>query len=245
MPWVRIDENALNHAKLLALSAYSFRLWVEGLAYCQRHLTDGVITHTALRTFRYAQGKHVAELATSIDGMAPLWQPTENGYAVHDYLQWNESREHVMAARAKARERIRKLRGKSGNGSSNAVTPREQSENEQSSFSGGVVCSLVSPGSSEKEGGLGETVEMRAGAFVRWYQDKHRSVFGVGYIGNPQADYQRALQLVGEFSDADLRDAAMVWFGMEDDFATSGTRTIPKFASRATKCVTLARKVAS
>jgi hypothetical protein len=46
--------------------------------------------------------------------------------------------------------------------------------------------------------------------------------------------YQKALELVEKFTDAELRDGALVWFGMEDDFATNGTRTIPKFASRIT-----------
>jgi hypothetical protein len=30
MPWVRIDENAMDHPKFIALSANAFRLWVEG-----------------------------------------------------------------------------------------------------------------------------------------------------------------------------------------------------------------------
>lgn len=244
MPWVRIDENALNHAKLLALSAFAFRLWVEGLAYCQKHLTDGAITHTALRTFRYATGKHVAELSASVDGMAPLWQPVESGYTVHDYLQWNDSKEHVLAARAKARERIRKLRGKSSNGSSNAVTSREQSENERSSFSGGVSCSSPQALSGKREGGAGETAEQRAGEFCEWYADEHLSRVGVGYIGNPRKDYEAALLMVAKFSDSELRDAALVWFGQDDDFATRGTRTIPKFASRVSDCVLTARRIA-
>ena len=85
----------------------------------------------------------------------------------------------------------------------------------------------------------------RAGTFSEWYSSKHSELFGVGYIGNPRKDYESALTMVAKFTDAELRDAALVWFGMDDDFATSGTRTIPKFASRVSKCVELARRVAS
>ena len=38
------------------------------------------------------------------------------------------------------------------------------------------------------------------------------------------------------------RDAATVWFGMDDPFASNGTRTIPKFASRASDCLLKARR---
>lgn len=106
MPWVRIDEHALNHVKILALSADGFRLWVEGLSHCQRHLTDGAISRTALRTFRYALPAAVAELEASVDGLAPLWEPAAEGYQVHDYLQWNEPRERVLQNRQCAKQRM-------------------------------------------------------------------------------------------------------------------------------------------
>jgi uncharacterized protein YdaU (DUF1376 family) len=86
---------------------------------------------------------------------------------------------------------------------------------------------------------------VRAGDFVEWYRAAHQRLIGVAYMGHPRHDYDAALRLVATFQDKQIQDAAIVWFGMDDDFATSGTRTIPKFASRASKCVELARKVAS
>lgn len=76
----------------------------------------------------------------------------------------------------------------------------------------------------------------RAGAFSEWYSDTHERLFQVGYMGT-NLDYTKALELCKKFSDEQLRDGALVWFGMEDDFATQGTRTIPKFASRITGCL--------
>lgn len=90
-----------------------------------------------------------------------------------------------------------------------------------------------------------QTPSERAGAFCEWYADAHLRHVGVGYIGNPRKDYESALLMVAKLTDAELRDAALVWFGMDDDFATNGTRTIPKFASRVSQCVLLARQVAS
>jgi uncharacterized protein YdaU (DUF1376 family) len=83
----------------------------------------------------------------------------------------------------------------------------------------------------------------RAGEFCEWYADEHSTILSVGYIGNPQNDYRRAQELCLVFGDQELRDAAIVWFGQTDKFATEGTRTIGKFASRASDLVKRARKV--
>lgn len=83
----------------------------------------------------------------------------------------------------------------------------------------------------------------RAGEFCAWYAEKHYELFGVGYLGSPQKDDMKAQELTAVFTDQELRDAALVWFGDTDDFATNGTRTITKFACRASGYVLLARKV--
>lgn len=85
----------------------------------------------------------------------------------------------------------------------------------------------------------------RAGNFCEWYRETHDRLLGVGYIGNPRKDYEKALELVAAFGDQELRDAAIIWFGQRDAFAVNGTRTVTKFASRATVLVVQAREVAS
>jgi hypothetical protein len=112
MPWVRIDEHALNHVKILALSHGAFRLWVEGLAHCQKHLTDGLISQAALRGFRYVRSAWVAELTRQVDGMAALWLASEQGWHVHDYLQWNDTKAKVLSDRKQAKDRMDRLRGR-------------------------------------------------------------------------------------------------------------------------------------
>jgi hypothetical protein len=239
MPWVRIDENAMEHPKVAGLSAEAFRLWVQGLAFCQKYLTNGLIGDVALKGLRSYSVKRLSELVS-----AGLWRQAQGAVQVHDYLQWNESREHVLRVREQAKERIRRLRGKGRDDLRNAVTPREQTENEPRSFSGGVV-SVLSSGSELTEEGAGETKSLpeRAGEFCEWYADEHSAILGVGYLGSPQNDYRRAMDMCRVFNDQELRDAAVVWFGQTDKFATEGTRTISKFASRASDLVKRARKV--
>lgn len=233
MPWVRIDENAMEHPKVTGLGDGAFRLWVQGLAHCQKFLTDGFIAEKAARGLRAYSPKRKTELMAAI-----LWEQSEAGIRVHDYLQWNESREHVVKVRELAKDRLRRMREKRG---TDRVTERVSSpvanalRPTANASVGGVV--LTPQAASEGKGEAGETTpEQRAGAFCQWYEDTHDRLVGVGYMGT-QRDYQSALQLCAKFTDADLRDAALVWFGMDDDFAKNGTRTVPKFASRVTSCL--------
>jgi hypothetical protein len=90
------------------------------------------------------------------------------------------------------------------------------------------------PNRTEGKGTHGRTEKVQA--FMDYYREKHSQVFGVAYMGS-NSDYTKACELVDTFSDQQLRDATLVWFGMDDDFAKSGTRTVPKFASRITACL--------
>lgn len=169
MPWVRIDENALTHIKVRALSDGAFRLWVEGLAHCQRHLTNGHISRTALRTFLYNRRGRVDELTASVDGSASLWEAKEDGFTVHDYLVWNESREHVLKAREFARNRIKKLRAKrrDRNGDSNALHVALQQSDVTVSPTSGVVCTVSTAELPSQE--RRAVVALESDESVRWF----------------------------------------------------------------------------
>jgi hypothetical protein len=41
--WVKLSDDFASHPVVLGLSDGAFRLYVAGLCYCARHLTDGVI----------------------------------------------------------------------------------------------------------------------------------------------------------------------------------------------------------
>lgn len=133
MPWGRLDDRANGDAKLLALSDAAWRMWGCGLIYCQFNLTDGFIPEHAIHTFGVrAKNKDVVadELCrTLVPGKGPLWHRVEGGFQVHDFLDWNDSREKVEADRqgSKGRwQRYKKQRSKRvgntvGNGAANGV----------------------------------------------------------------------------------------------------------------------------
>lgn len=106
MPYAQIDTEALTHPKVLGLSDAAFRVWVASLAYCQRHLTDGALPEACL----VALGVRVVpKMVEELLGRR-LWDRTDDGYQVHDYLQWNTSRAVVEQKRAEARGRMARAR---------------------------------------------------------------------------------------------------------------------------------------
>ena len=112
MPWVRIHDGALRNLKISALSDGAFRLWVAGLAHAQEHLTDGEIRREHLKMLTAkTTTKTVAELTTPVaSNRAPLWEVTELGYQIHDYGQWNDTRDVVIRKRDEKRTRIARWR---------------------------------------------------------------------------------------------------------------------------------------
>jgi hypothetical protein len=140
MPWARIDDRANSDAKLLALSDSAYRLWVGALIFCQANLTDGFIPAHAIETFGVrAKNKAplVRELTASVLGKRPLWQEVEGGWQFNDFLDWNDSREVVLAQRAKGKSRVDRFRAKlngHSNAGRNATCNALQTPNELRSF---------------------------------------------------------------------------------------------------------------
>lgn len=170
MPWVRIEEKALTHPKIIGLSDGAFRLWVAGLAHCQQHLTDGTIPAAIIRTLIAVNPRRILELFK-----AGLWLKTEDGAQVHDYLQHNESRAVVLAKREAAKQRMRSKRTspERSQGSS-----REPSRELREKFACGVV--LDPPVAAQKGGeSLREGAGTRGGkiAFDGRFLTVHRWQF--------------------------------------------------------------------
>lgn len=237
MPWVRIDENAIDHPKFLALSDGAWRLWCEGQTYCQKHLTDGVIGAAALRRFRYYSQSRVKNLTFNlVPGKGPCWHQQLNGdIHVHDYLDWNESAAEVLKARSDAKNRRRRYeeRNASGNASLNASGMANVSSDVG-----------YGNGSEVKEGSLRETnasadsLSERAGLFTRetypeLYQ-KYRK--GARYVSKPALDFQEALLLCQTWDDERLAKIATVFLTTDHDFAENGSRTMAQFRAMASWC---------
>ena len=107
MPWVRLDESFADHPKVERVGPLAAWLHVTALCYSARHLTDGRIPKA--KAVRLADipdpAEHVAALLS--EGM---WVEEPDHYVIHDYLDYQPSRESVLAERSAARERMAKKR---------------------------------------------------------------------------------------------------------------------------------------
>lgn len=108
--WVKIDNAAPHHYKLLSAGPEAMCLWVAGLCYANRHATDGVILSSALSalypttewTLRRVL-KHAAKLVE-----VGLWHPRGDGWEIHDYAKYQEPALRAEVNRRKEYERERK-----------------------------------------------------------------------------------------------------------------------------------------
>ncbi|MFD3520473.1 hypothetical protein [Streptomyces sp. NPDC058653] len=130
MPWVRLDDRFPSHRKVALLSDRAFRLHVSAICWCAENLTDGHVSDRELTLVAHVRG--VKATAKQLED-AGLWDRVDGGWVVHDYLDYNPSRDQVLAERKKnaaRQEAFRQRRnGKpipppddSNNGRSNGVT---------------------------------------------------------------------------------------------------------------------------
>ena len=96
MTWTKIDDQFYDHPKVVAAGPLGIALFVCGLSYCSRHLTDGFISVVQVRRLIDIDNPgDVAERLVSVG----LWERRDGGYQVHDYLEYNPSRAKVKAIR--------------------------------------------------------------------------------------------------------------------------------------------------
>lgn len=102
MTWVKIDDTVTEHPKCVGMSPNAWTLWLHGLAYSSRNLTDGHIPAVMLsRLSGVPQPKKVAaELV-----VAGLWHDSADGYEIHDYCEHQRTKADIEAERAAARAR--------------------------------------------------------------------------------------------------------------------------------------------
>jgi hypothetical protein len=127
LTWFRVDDGFADHPKTLGVSLAAIGLWTKAGAWSAKHLTNGSVPMAAVLALGGTK-KLAAELVA-----AGLWVDAANGYAFHEWLNHQPSRDQVMTRRASTRERVTALRDRQilaghsvansvGNEACNAVT---------------------------------------------------------------------------------------------------------------------------
>jgi hypothetical protein len=115
--WVRKDDQMPIHRKVAPLSDAAYRLYDEALHWSARNLTDGVIGETELKeASKRGQPRYAAELVAR-----RLWHPAgeecaspkcppsgPDGWVIHDYWDYQPSREKALREKAAKAERQRR-----------------------------------------------------------------------------------------------------------------------------------------
>ena len=111
MAWVKLDDHMPENSKVIGLGPAVKWTHIEALCYCARNLTDGLVLAVAARKMGTATA--IRQLTD-----AGLWERDGVNFRIHDYLEYNPSREQVLAEREQVKRRVERFR----NGGRNAVT---------------------------------------------------------------------------------------------------------------------------
>jgi len=111
MPWVRLDDSFPDHPKVSLLTPAAGWLHVCALCYCNRHLTDGAIPKTIVNRLTSSSAPATAK-AVELLVHAKLWIDAGDDWQIHDFNDFQPTREKVLEERDKAAERQRKAREK-------------------------------------------------------------------------------------------------------------------------------------
>ncbi|MDE3097416.1 MAG: hypothetical protein KGK07_15635 [Chloroflexota bacterium] len=131
-----MDDHFDEHPKMAKVGPIGWGVWLAGLAYCNRNLTDGFIPHSVAESIGgrwrvWGMGDDGKERVTQIartTGLrgedmdtdwviellmeADLWEAVEGGYRVHKYADYQPTRSEVEAERAQTLERVQRFRQK-------------------------------------------------------------------------------------------------------------------------------------
>jgi len=98
--WIKLDDGFPQNPKIIGLSDHSFRLYISGLCYSGRYLTDGFIPAAII--------KQVGDPRELIE--KGLWQITPDGIQIANYTEYQTPKSEVERKREQTRERGERFR---------------------------------------------------------------------------------------------------------------------------------------
>lgn len=115
MAWAKFDDQYPHHPKMIEGGRLeAIGLDVAGICYCNRHLTDGFVSDKAL-SLLFPPARNVKKLAQLLVDVGRWHRDDERkGYTIHDFLEYNPSRDEVEETRQKKAEAGRRGGKRSG-----------------------------------------------------------------------------------------------------------------------------------
>lgn len=124
MSWLKFDDHFDEHPKVVGLTDAAFRLSVRAIAYSSRNLTDGVLSEAAVRSLVGTKAR--AERLSAELVAAGLWEVATQGWQIHDYNDFQPTKDIVLE-----RRRIRAEAGRLGGLRSGEARSKGQADPKQ------------------------------------------------------------------------------------------------------------------
>jgi len=103
MPWAKLDDQFFFNRKVTQCDGYARSFHVAGIVYCSGQLTDGFVPKAAVTLVFGMTGfdfdKQMLEQVLEQLLDTGLWERCNGGYQIHDYLEYNPTREEAIATR--------------------------------------------------------------------------------------------------------------------------------------------------
>lgn len=105
MAWGKVDDNLAFHPKVIQAGNEAMGLWVRSLSWSMQVLSDGHVPTGMVSAFN---GDDAAKKLVD----AGLWITVDGGFQFRDWAEYQPTKEHVLAERANAKERMTRIRGR-------------------------------------------------------------------------------------------------------------------------------------
>lgn len=102
MTWVKLDDQFPDHPKVIAAGPDAAWLYVAGLCFASKYLTDGFVPTHMLQHLTKQKRPEVLVARLVELGM---WSEVDGGWAIHDYAKHQRTRAQIEAERAAASRR--------------------------------------------------------------------------------------------------------------------------------------------
>lgn len=114
MPYLNFDDGYADHPKIMDLTDGAYRLHTSSIFYSGKHLLDGYLSDAQIKGRPGYKAASLRELLDAGlihakgDGCDTKTCPAgrRGRYLLHDYLEWNKSREWWEGKRRKDAERL-------------------------------------------------------------------------------------------------------------------------------------------
>src|SRR4029434_3947486 len=116
MTWVKLEEHFVDHRKVLTAGPLAGWMFVAGLCYANRLLTNGFIPENAVEHLVSLNGSRRQEPAKLAQKLCDveLWKAAtvkgHKGFQIHDFLKYQPSRKQVLHEREMAKQRQARFR---------------------------------------------------------------------------------------------------------------------------------------